>query len=98
MALTNEGTAADRFSFLVGAFIADYLDALMAQGILTAITQVAISGNQATARACQAALAQLSVRAVVLTAEEAEKGFLAGLGSVLSQAISARQRTESHAN
>ena len=90
MDLANEGTAADRFSFLVGAFIADDLDALIAQGILTANTQVAISGNQATARACQAALAQLSVLALVLTAEEIEKGFLAGLGQVLSQAISAR--------
>lgn len=97
MALADEGTAADRFSFLLGAFIADYLDALMAQGILAAHTQVAISGNQATAMACQAALAQLSIRAVVLTAEEIEKGFLAGLGPVLSQVISAR-RTESHAN
>jgi hypothetical protein len=69
----------------------------MAQGILTANTQVAIGGNQATARACQAALAQSSVRAVVLTAEEIEKGFLAGLAPVLSQAVSAG-RTESHAN
>src|SRR3989442_5560456 len=50
MGLANQGTAADRFSFLVGAFIADDLDALMAQGNLTANTQVAISGNQATAR------------------------------------------------
>ena len=74
----------------MGAFIADDLDALIAQGILTANTQVAISGIQATARACQAALAQLSVRAVVLTTKEIEKGFLAGLGQVLSQAISAR--------
>jgi len=90
MALANEGTAADRFSFFVGAFIADDLDALMTQGILTANTQVAISGNQATARAWQAALARLSVRAVVLTAEDIEKGFLAGLGLVLRQAISAR--------
>ena len=87
MALANEGTKPERFSFLVGAFIADYLDALIDQGILTTNTQVAISGNQATARACQKALAQLSVRAVVLTAEETEKGFLAALGLVLSQAI-----------
>jgi 2-keto-3-deoxy-galactonokinase len=90
LALANEGTAADRFSFLVGAFIADDLDALMAQGILTANTQVAISGNQATARAWQAALTRLSVRAVVLTAAEIEKGFLAGIGTVLSQAIATR--------
>jgi len=90
MALANEGTAADRFSFLVGAFMADDLDALMTEGILTANTQVAISGKRATAMAYQAALTQLSVRGVVLTAEEIEKGFLAGLGLVLSQAISAR--------
>jgi len=87
LALANEGTAADRFSFLVGAFIADDLDALMAQGIVTANMQVAISGNQATAMAWQAALARLSVRAVALTAEEIEKGFLAGLGLVVRQAI-----------
>ena len=87
MALANEGTAADRFSFLVGAFIADDLDALIARGIVTTNTKVAISGNQATARACQKALAQSSVPAMVLTAEETEKGFLAALGSVLRQAI-----------
>jgi hypothetical protein len=70
----------------------------MVQGILAANMPVAISsGNQATAMACQAVLAQLSIRAVVLTAEEIEKGFLAGLGPVLSQVISAR-RTESHVN
>ena len=87
LALANEGTAPERFSFLVGAFIADYLDSLITQGILTTNTQVAISGNQATARAWKEALAQLSVRAVVLTAEEIEKGFLAALGVILSQAI-----------
>ena len=87
LALANAGTAAERFSFLVGAFIADYLDSLITQGILTTNTQVAISGNQATARACQEALAQLSVRAVFLTAAEIEKGFLTALGIVLSQAI-----------
>jgi hypothetical protein len=74
---------------LVGAFIADDLDALIAQEILTANPQVSISGNQATARAWQAALARLPVRAVVLADEEIENGFLAGLGTVLSQAISA---------
>jgi len=90
MGLANEGTAADRFSFLVGAFVADYLDALMAQGIITTDTKVAISGNQATASAFQAMLSRLSVQAVVLTAAEIENGFLAGLGTVLSQAISMR--------
>jgi len=90
MALANEASAADRFSFLVGAFIADDLDALITQEILTANTQVAISGNQATARAWQAALARLSIRAVVLTAEEIEKGFLAGLRTILSEVISTR--------
>jgi 2-keto-3-deoxy-galactonokinase len=96
MALANEGTAADRFSFLVGAFIAGDLDALIAQGIVTTNSKVAIGGNQATARACRKALAQSSIQAVVLTAEEIEKGFLAALGSVLSQAISARS-TEARA-
>jgi 2-dehydro-3-deoxygalactonokinase len=88
LALANEGSAADRFSFLLGAIVADYLDALVDQSILTANAEVAISGNQATAKACQAALTQLSVRATVLTAAEIEKGFLAGLGTVVSHVIS----------
>ena len=97
LALANEGTAAQRFSFLVGAFMADYLDSLVTQGILTTATRVSISGNQATARACQEALAQLSVRAVVLTAEEIEKGFLAALGVILSQAIHSHGLTHTQA-
>jgi 2-dehydro-3-deoxygalactonokinase len=84
MALANQGTAADRFSFLVGAFIADDLGALIAQELLSPNMDVAISGNGATARACQAALARSSIQAVVLTAEEIEKGFLTGLGTVLT--------------
>jgi adenosylmethionine-8-amino-7-oxononanoate aminotransferase len=41
-----------------------------------------ISGNQATANACGAALAQFSMRAVVLTAAEIEKGFLAEMRTI----------------
>lgn len=89
-ALTCQTRGADRFSFLVGALIADYLAALIAEEIVNAYTPVAISGNQATAKACQAALTRLSVRTMVLTDEEIEKGFLAGLGTILKQAISTR--------
>jgi 2-dehydro-3-deoxygalactonokinase len=91
--LTGKGTAEDRFSFLVGAFVAADLDALVARGILVESVPVGISGNEALAEAWRAALRERSVPAKVLTTDETEKAFLAGLNSILSSAP-ARERNE----
>jgi len=91
--LTGKGTAEDRFSFLVGAFVAADLDALVARGILVENVPVGISGNEALAEAWREALRERSVPAKVLTTDETEKAFLAGLNSILSSAP-ARERNE----
>jgi 2-dehydro-3-deoxygalactonokinase len=91
--LTGKATQEDRFSFLVGAFTAADLDALVARGILVENIPVVISGNEALAEAWREALQERSVPAKVLTTDETEKAFLAGLKSILRSAL-ARKRNE----
>jgi len=91
--LTGKGTEEDRFSFLVGAFVAADLDALVARGILVENIPVVISGNEALAEAWREALRERSVPAKVLTTDETEKAYLAGLRLILSSAL-ARKRNE----
>jgi 2-dehydro-3-deoxygalactonokinase len=85
--LCDEGTPEDRFSYLLGAFIASDLDALVEGGVLAGDTQVAVSGHAVMAEAWAAALARMSISATVLTEEETEKAFLSGLRSILSRTI-----------
>jgi 2-dehydro-3-deoxygalactonokinase len=83
--LANEGTAEDRFSFLVGIFIAADLDTFVAQGIWAGNAQVVISGNLAIAEAWRIVLNRKSIPAVVLSADETERALLAGLRCILVQ-------------
>ena len=87
MELGDEGTPQDRFSYLLGAFIASDLDALARRGILIGDIQVTISGHEVIAEAWASALARMSISATVLTEEETEKAFLSGLRSILSRTI-----------
>jgi 2-keto-3-deoxy-galactonokinase len=87
MELGDEGTAKERFSYLLGAFIASDLDVLARRGILTGDIQVTISGHEVIAEAWASALARMSIRARALTEEETEKAFLSGLRSILSRTI-----------
>ena len=87
MELGDEGTAKERFSYLLGAFIASDLDALARRGILTGDIQVTITGHEVSAKAWASALARMSIRARALTEEETEKAFLSGLRSILSRTI-----------
>ena len=91
--LTGKGTAQDRFSFLVGAFVAADLDALVARGILVENIPVVISGNEAIAETWREALHERSLPAKVLTMDETEKAFLAGLRSILRQ-VGGRSRKD----
>lgn len=95
--LRNEGAAVDRFAYLLGAFIACDLDALVARGILGSDMRVVVNGHAAIARAWAFALAQISIAAAVLTEEETEKAFLAGLNRILIKAISISGSTNSSA-
>ncbi len=93
--LAEEGTIEDRFSFLVGAFIASDLYALFARGILAQHIPVVISGNEAIAEAWREALQERSVLATVLTTAETERAFLTGLSAVFRQTI-ARGSKDKH--
>ena len=91
--LSGKGTEEDRFSFLVGAFVSADLDALVARGILVENVPVVISGNEALAEAWRETLQERSVPAEVLTTDETEKAFLAGLGLILRQ-VGGRSRKD----
>lgn len=79
-------TPPHRLAFLVGAFIAADLDALMARDIFKLDVPVHISGGQALAAAWQRALSQSSVRAIVLTETEVERALLTGLKLIATAA------------
>jgi len=90
--LAGKGTEEDRFSFLVGAFVAADLDALVARKILVENIPVVITGNEALAEAWREALQERSVPAKVLTTDEAEKAFVCR--SQINSASSWRKKQE----
>jgi 2-dehydro-3-deoxygalactonokinase len=81
--LRSEGTEEDRFAYLLGAFIATDLDALVTRGIISGDTCVIISGHAAVAAAWEFALAQISRTVLVVSETRTEQAFLAGLNSIL---------------
>jgi 2-dehydro-3-deoxygalactonokinase len=85
MELGDEGTAEERSSYLLGAFIASDLDALARRRILTVDAPVTISGHAVVAEAWTSALARISISATVLTEEDTEKAFLSGLSLILGR-------------
>src|ERR1700730_3748697 len=85
--LTGKGTEEDRFSFLVGAFVAADLDALLARGILVENMPVVMSGNEALAEAFGETLREGSIPTKVLTPDETERAYLAGLNAILRQVM-----------
>jgi 2-dehydro-3-deoxygalactonokinase len=85
LALKNQGTPEDRFSFLLGAFLASDLDPLVARGVLTGETRIVISGHPSLAEACAYALQSMKIHATVLTEEETEKAFVTGIRSICAQ-------------
>ncbi len=79
---SKQGSAEDRLSFLIGAFIADDLDALSACGILSG--SVVIVGSGALAEAWRHALAQAEIQSQIITGEQGERALLAGLRNIIS--------------
>jgi 2-keto-3-deoxy-galactonokinase len=97
LGINDQGNPADRFAYLLGAFIATDLDALVARGVLANDTRLVISGHTAIAEAWAFALGRMSAKAAVLTEAESEKAFLAGLNRMLTEAISTSGSTKSSA-
>ena len=87
LGLANKGTPEDRLSFLVGAFIASDMDALIARGMLESDTQVVIVGGSALAEAWRSALKANSVLATVLSSSETEDALLTGLRCILEKCL-----------
>lgn len=82
---SKQGTAEDRLSFLIGAFIAADLDALSSRGVLS--DSVLIVGSGGLAEAWQHALAQVEIQSQIITGEQSEGALLAGLRSITSIAL-----------
>jgi 2-dehydro-3-deoxygalactonokinase len=94
LGLANQGTPQDRLSFLIGAFIASDMDALILRGVLSRNTQVAIVAGSASAQAWRSALAAISVPATVLSVSEAEDALLTGLRCTLEKCLTTKDAKE----
>jgi 2-dehydro-3-deoxygalactonokinase len=91
--IARQGTPEERLSFLIGAFVASDMDALIARRVLTETTQVAIVGVPALAEAWRSALAGMSVPASVVSIPETEDALLTGLRCITAAAKKVPQKT-----
>jgi 2-dehydro-3-deoxygalactonokinase len=80
----SDGSAEQRLSFLIGAFLASDVDALVSRGLFASEGTVVITGGGLIAEAFSGALARLSAQAVILDDADVECGLLAGCHSVYS--------------
>jgi 2-dehydro-3-deoxygalactonokinase len=85
--LAQQGTPAERLSFLIGTFVASEMDALIARRVLAEEKQVAIVGIPALAAAWRSALMAMSVPASVLSPAETEDALLTGLRCILEKCL-----------
>ena len=81
----SDGSPEQRLAFLIGAFIAADLDALMARKMLSGGSRVVIAGPEALASAWQHALTRVPISAVTLSEAQLERAFLEGLRSIWMQ-------------
>ncbi len=82
---SRQGSAEDRLNFLIGAFIAADLDALVARRVLTGA--VVIVGSGALAEAWRHALAQIEIQSQIITGEQSERALLTGLHTITATAF-----------
>ncbi len=73
----------ERLAYLIGAFGAAGLDALVKRGVFESGARVLIAGGDAVAEAWQPALQKASVTALRLTDAEIEAALLAGLHHIV---------------
>ena len=93
--LAKQGTPEERLSFLIGAFVASDMDALIARRVLAEEKQVAIVGTAALAEAWRSALTGMSVPATVLSTAETEDALLTGLRCILEKCLVTKGTKES---
>lgn len=75
----GESSPEERLSFLIGAFLAADLDAMLSRRLLIPECSVSIAGGEALATAWKEALAEQAITAQVLRETEIEWGLLTGL-------------------
>jgi 2-dehydro-3-deoxygalactonokinase len=80
----SDSSAEQRLSFLIGAFLASDMDAMLSRGVCDSDRAVVITGGGVIADAWRGALAQNSIRAITLSDSEVESATLAGLRRVFS--------------
>ncbi len=77
----------ERLAFLIGAFLAADLDALISRKVLTPDSPVAITGGGLIAEAWQAALARAAIAASLVGETEVEAAMLAGFRQIAHAAM-----------
>lgn len=80
----SDGSPEQRLSFLIGAFLASDMDAMVSRRLFDSEGEVVITGGGALAEVWRGALAHSSVRAVILGDADVERALLAGCRSVFS--------------
>jgi 2-dehydro-3-deoxygalactonokinase len=80
----SDGSAEQRLSFLIGAFLASDMDAMVSRGLFDSAGKVVIAGGGVIAEAWRCALTQNSMRAIALNDSEVENALLTGFRSVFS--------------
>jgi 2-dehydro-3-deoxygalactonokinase len=80
----SDGSAEQRLSFLIGAFLASDMDAMLSRGVFDSGRAVVITGGGVIADAWRGALAHSSIQAITLSDSEVESATLAGLRRVFS--------------
>lgn len=89
--LERHGTPEDRLAFVVGAFIASELDALVVRGVLAPDARVALVGHTALSEAWRTALSQRGIAARIITQQQAEIALLGALRRILAGALLTRE-------
>ncbi len=77
-------SAEQRLSFLIGAFLASDVDAMISRGLLNSEAAVVITGGGMIAGAWSAALTQYYRQATALSDSDVERGLLAGCRRIFS--------------
>jgi 2-dehydro-3-deoxygalactonokinase len=80
----SDGSSEQRLSFLIGAFLASDMDAMVSRGSFDSAGEVVIAGGGVVAEAWRCALTQNSMRAIALNDSEIENALLTGFRRVFS--------------
>src|SRR5215470_896671 len=81
----SDGSAEQRLSFLIGAFLASDMDAMVSRGSFDSAGKVVIAGGGVIAEAWRGALTQNSMPGIALNDSEVENALLTGFRRIFSE-------------